>query len=76
MLSLAFALMGYYLRTLFQHRSAFNIDIEEVDFLISLCNISLLIDPYKSILHPATLRRLVDPNIDMKICLLSFLLET
>lgn len=69
-------LKDYHLRTLLQHWSPFDINIEEVDFLVSLCNISLLIDPYKGILHFSTLCRLMDSNIDVKVCLLSLLLKT
>lgn len=70
------SLGDYHLRAFLKHRSAFDINIKEVDFLVSLCNIALLIDPYESILYSATLGRLMNPNVDMKICLLSLLLKT
>lgn len=44
--------------------------------LVSLHDIAFLVDPYEGILNSPTLGRLMDPDINVQIRLLSFSLET
>lgn len=61
---------------LFQNRTAFDLDVEKVQLLVSLHNVAALIDPDQRVLDLlATLGRLVDADVDVQLGLAGFVLQ-
>lgn len=64
------------LPTLLQGRTTFEINIEQVELLVSMGNLPSLIDPDEGIFHPLTaLCGLVNAHIDCQLRLTSLFLE-